>query len=63
MRIEDNGIGMKSETRSTGRKGLGLRNMKERIASHDGSFRLSENKPNGLKLEVFLKGHSVKEES
>ena len=63
MSIEDNGIGLKNETRSTGLKGLGLRNMKERIASHNGSFRLSDNKPNGLKLEVFLKGHSVKQES
>ena len=63
MNIEDNGIGLKSETRSSGRKGLGLRNMKERIASHNGSFKLSENKPSGLKLEVFLNGHSIKEES
>lgn len=63
MSIIDDGIGLKNETRSHGRKGLGLRNMKERIASHDGSFKLSENKPNGLILEVFLTGQRHKEES
>jgi len=63
MSIEDDGIGLKTEPRSSGRKGLGLRNMKERIASHDGTFKLSENNPNGLKLQVFLNGRSTKEES
>jgi len=63
MSIEDDGIGLKTEPRSSDRKGLGLRNMKERIASHDGTFKLSENNPNGLKLQVFLNGRSTKEES
>lgn len=63
MSIEDDGIGLKTEPRSSGRKGLGLRNMKERIASHDGTFKLSENNPNGLKLQVFLNGRITKEES
>lgn len=63
MYIEDDGIGLKNEIRSSARKGLGLRNMKERIASHDGTFKLSGNKPNGLRLEVFLKGQKIEEES
>ena len=60
MHIEDDGIGLKNEPRSSARKGLGLRNMKERIASHDGTFKLSENKPSGLRLEVFLAGQKIK---
>ena len=56
MKIQDNGIGLQNDLQSSDRKGLGLRNMKERVASHDGTFKLTENKPSGLKLEVFLKG-------
>ncbi len=56
MKIVDDGVGFNDEIQSSGIKGMGLRNMEERIASHDGTFKLTENKPSGLTLEVFLKG-------
>ena len=58
MKIIDDGIGIRNENQISGEKGMGLRNMEERIASHDGTFKLTENKPSGLTLEIFLKGKS-----
>ena len=56
MIIQDDGDGFKNETDLPQRKGLGLRNMKERIASHDGKFKLSNGQPTGVTLEVYLTG-------
>ncbi len=63
MKIVDDGVGFKSENQGSGQKGMGLRNMEERIASHEGTFKLTENKPSGLTLEVFLKGKKLNEKA
>lgn len=63
MIIQDDGDGFNNDTDLPQRKGLGLRNMKERIASHDGKFRLSDRQPTGVKLEVYLTGKSNEKES
>ncbi len=59
MRITDDGIGAIKKQNPNSRKGMGLRNMEERISSHNGTFKLTEDKSKGLTLDVFLNGNSA----
>lgn len=56
MIVEDNGTGLKFDQSKP--RGLGLRNMKERIASHSGKIRINNKASGGVKLEVFLQGQT-----
>jgi two-component system NarL family sensor kinase len=60
MIIQDNGKGLPTEWSTTPSSGMGLRNMKERIASHKGTFKLTSLQPKGVKLEVYLKAKTSK---
>lgn len=58
MKISDDGKGFPKQQKSQPIKGMGLRNMEERIASHNGTFKLSEDPSKGVTLEVFLNNNS-----
>ncbi len=54
MVISDNGKGLENQERRAKNSGMGLRNMRERIESHDGNLSVSSPKNLGLKLEFSL---------
>ncbi len=61
MKISDDGVGFLNKEKNISNKGMGLRNMEERIASHNGTFKLTEDRTKGLTLEVFLNGNLANE--
>ncbi|MEM9279744.1 MAG: cache domain-containing protein, partial [Pseudomonadota bacterium] len=56
VEVSDNGKGLSKSGKEVIVGGMGLRNMKERLESHDGSFRLNSNEHNGVTLNMFLPG-------
>ena len=54
MEISDNGKGLAKSGKELVIAGMGLRNMKERIESHNGTFDLTSVKNEGLSLKIFL---------
>ena len=54
MTISDNGRGIAGLDKTASTLGMGLRNMKERIESHNGNLTVSSPRNNGLVLEFTL---------
>ncbi|MEM9331367.1 MAG: cache domain-containing protein [Pseudomonadota bacterium] len=54
IEVADNGVGIPKTGREAFVGGMGLRNMKERLESHNGTFDLIENRKHGLKLSFFI---------
>lgn len=57
MKITDDGIGIGAAKQANDTvKGMGLRNMQERVASHGGTFKISADRPYGTTLDVYING-------
>ncbi|MEM7067347.1 MAG: cache domain-containing protein [Pseudomonadota bacterium] len=54
VKVIDNGSGISRPEKGNNFTGMGLRNMKERLESHEGTFDLVSSKNNGLTLSLFL---------
>ncbi len=54
VNVSDNGIGIPKSSKDAGPGRMGLRNMKERLESHEGTFNVISQKGEGLKLDFFL---------
>jgi len=59
LQISDNGNGLSTTRDAYKISGMGLRNMEERVESHNGRFNIYNKRPSGVQLNVFLKGNKV----
>ncbi|MEM7289728.1 MAG: cache domain-containing protein [Pseudomonadota bacterium] len=54
LEIVDNGGGFSQDIKTTQRRGMGIRNIQERVESHGGSFSARGNENDGTKLDIFI---------
>ena len=52
--ISDDGTGMEKTLETDPKRGMGLRNIRERLESHGGKFDLKTDKSGGTKLDIFI---------
>ena len=62
VEVKDNGIGISKPGKEKAVGSMGLRNMKERLESHEGAFSVSSSRGNGLTLNFHLPGNNLKNE-
>lgn len=54
--ISDNGTGLSAHSAKTARQGMGFRNIRERVESHNGRFSAHGSGKKGTQLDIFIPG-------
>lgn len=52
--ITDDGVGFDSSTHTDRKRGMGFRNIRERLESHGGTFDVKTERAGGTKLDIFI---------
>ncbi|MEL7428580.1 MAG: cache domain-containing protein [Pseudomonadota bacterium] len=52
--ISDNGTGLSTNSLKTARQGMGFRNIRERVESHNGRFSANSSGKTGTQLDIFI---------
>ncbi|MDJ0614599.1 MAG: cache domain-containing protein [Rhizobiaceae bacterium] len=54
LSISDDGVGFENSKNNSKQRGMGFRNIRERLESHGGTFELKTRKTGGTKLDIFI---------